>query len=79
MIPSGDLEKCFLYRDILQWKNIDISLLHHKTRALESMGRIKYPVKNLFVYVKNVDDNVIEHISALGSELLSLELSYSKG
>lgn len=79
IIPSGDLEKCFLYQNIIHWKNIDVSLFHHKEQALESMEIIKYPVETLCLYVFNVDDNVIQHVNALGSELLSLELSYSKG
>lgn len=79
VIPSGDVEKCFLHRDVLRWDNIDISLIHHKKKALESMKIMKYPVKKLSLYVKTVDDNVVEHVSALGSELSSLELSYGKG
>ena len=53
--------------------------MHHKKEALESMKRMKYPVKYLSFYVRTIDDNVINHVSALGSELLSLDIFYSKG
>lgn len=79
VIPSGDVEKCFLYRDVLHWDNIDVSLIHHKEKALESMKTVKYPVKKLSLFVVTVNDNIVEHISGLGSELTSLELSYIRG
>lgn len=80
-IQLDNLRDMLPYRDILNWKNIDLlPFTKHITTLdesiLDQMSRVVYPLDSFSIYVVILTNEGIRNLCAMGSTIKSLELCY---
>ena len=70
------LEKLLGYRDVLSWKNIDVSLLILSGNVLKVMNQVMFPIKTLSICLDNITKEGMKNLCNMGSTIEILDLTY---
>lgn len=84
-ISVADWMKFLPFRNILNWKNIDLILLPRRyvedtissEVALEKMNEAAYPVKSLSICLNMLTDEAMKNLGTVGLKMESLDLIYN--
>ena len=81
-IQLDNLRKLLPYRDVLNWKNIELLTFFRFKKCLDEsilgqMSQVIYPLKSLSIFVDDFTDEGLKSLCSMGSTLESLELYYA--